>query len=521
MATPVTAPVAPVVAPVAAPGNIASAKSAISRGFTVLSNGVSNLQANLGKSNSIELAQTFMGPLAQGEERVALTTAQKAVNIVKSAHNLVDAGGAAAVRGIFGATEQLFGRPQVITSPDAIIFSGVDANGDEVYVNNNSEVVRPAGALLASIQAQDGAFTVNAKQEVVNAQGQRVNLAGEVVEDKKIFNLAGRVANVVAHVAAIAVRIATSVLGVFAALLTVVIGGPVGGVIALVVGAVKASKIKLLLTLPQKAADQFNAMRAQTILINMATHASDGERSIRASLDFVNQFCPAVLDANGNEITSNIAEVTAQQARILLNAKLDAIKAAFDATYIGMGVNGVKAGASKVAGAVSSVAGFGAGLVKAGASKVAGGASALASTVASSRVGTGVASGVRSAATFANDHKKAIAVGTATAATVGAAAYVGPAAMLDAARTVLPSVFGHQLLHKLLLMLKLATLSLTKLGAGIVLVCWSYWWCLYVPQKETLLRCSSLPADDVIDAPLIGGNDGLVHNLNFEKNLVA
>ena len=96
--------------------------------------------------------------------------------------------------GIVAGSEQLFGRPQIVASPDAIIFSGVDANGDEVYVNNNSEVVRPAGALLASIQAQDGAFTVNAKEEVVNAQGQRVNLAGEVVEDKKIFNLAGRVA---------------------------------------------------------------------------------------------------------------------------------------------------------------------------------------------------------------------------------------------------------------------------------------------------------------------------------------
>ncbi len=390
MATPVVAPAAPV----AAPSNIASATSALSRGFSVLSTGISNLEANLGKRNSFELTQPFVGPLAQGEEPAQLTTMQKASNIVKSAHNLVDAGGAAAARGIFGSVEQLFGSPQVVASPDAILFSGVDANGNEVYVNNNGETVRPAGALLASIQAQDGAFTVNAKQEVVNAQGERVDLAGVAVKDHRIFNLAGRVANVVAHVAAIAVRIATTVLGIFASLLTVVIGGPVGGVVALVIGAVRG--------IQNKAADQFNAMRAQTILINMARNASDSENDIRASLSFINQFCPAVIDpATGNEITSNIAETTAQQARILLNAKLDAIKAAYDATYIGMAVNGVKAGASKVAGAVSSVA------------------------------------------AFANNHKKALAVGGVAAAAVGTGAYMGAGpAILDGLRTAVPSVFG-------------------------------------------------------------------------------
>ena len=172
-------------------------------------------------------------------------------------------------------------------------------------------------------------------------------------------------------------------------------------------------------------------MRAQTILINMARNASDSENDIRASLSFINQFCPAVIDpATGNEITSNIAEVTAQQARILLNAKLDAIKAAYDATYIGMAVNGVKAGASKVAGAVSSIAGFGAGLVKAGASKVVSGVPSIAH--AASR-----------AATFASNHKKALAVGGLTAAAVGTGAYMGAGpAILDGLRTAVPSVFG-------------------------------------------------------------------------------
>ena len=253
------------------------------------------MEANLGKRNSFELTQPFVGPLAQGEEPAQLTTMQKASNIVKSAHNLVDAGGAAAAKGIFGSVEQLFGSPQVVASPDAILFSGVDANGDEVYVNNNGETVRPAGALLASIQAQDGAFTVNAKQEVVNAQGERVDLVGVAVKDHRIFNLAGRIANVVAHVAAIAVRIATTVLGIFASLLTVVIGGPVGGVVALVIGAVRGIQNKAAAHTAQKAADQFNAMRAQTILINMARNASDSENDIRASLSFINQFCPAVI----------------------------------------------------------------------------------------------------------------------------------------------------------------------------------------------------------------------------------
>lgn len=451
MAIPVVAPVAPV----AAPGHVASAKSAINRGFTVLSNGVSNLQANLGTTNSFALATPFVGPLAAGQQPVALTTMQKAANIVKSAHNVVDAGGAAVSRGIFSSVEQLFGTSQVVTNPNGIIFSGVDANGDEVYVNNNSQVVNPAGALFASIKAQDGAFTVNAKQEVVNAQGERVDFAGVAVKDHRIFNLAGRIANVVAHVAALAVRIVASVLGIFASLATIVLGVPVGSVIALVVGGVKAIQNKVAANTAQKAADQYNAMRAQTILINMATHASDGEKSIRASLDFVNQFCPAVIDpTTGNEITSNVAEVTAQQARILLNAKLTAIKAAYDATFIGMGVNGVKASASKVAGAVSSVAGFGAGLVKAGASKVAGGIST---------VGTGVVSGVRSAGTFASNHKKAIG---ATVATVGGGAAIFVANQATTAAAAAAQVAADQASNTLIGQVVGGVVGLGALGFG-------------------------------------------------------